>query len=158
MSSCLCTGACLTRGCSAYPNGRANDNFNVLTPPNFAEIQNFRQKINSDVDSIRKTANAQENTINFMQNCLESSFEWLEKLDPERVKPDGKVINPFEFIAVDAKRRDDIKHIKESLYELYKWIIFNVQDNKERSKGIECLEEAAMWLNKSISRRKDNGT
>lgn len=67
------------------------------------------------------------------------------------------VTNIFEFVAVDSKRRDDIRHVKNAMYELYSWILDNIQDNRERSIGIEKLEEAAMWLNKSISRRKDNG-
>lgn len=68
-----------------------------------------------------------------------------------------KPYNIFEFIAVDAKKRDDIRHIKNALYEFYCWTLDNVQDNRERSIGIEKLEEAAMWLNKSISRSKENG-
>lgn len=66
--------------------------------------------------------------------------------------------NIFEFIAVDSKRRDDIRHVKNALYELYSWILNNIQDNKYRSNGIDLLEAAAMQLNKAISRRKDNGT
>jgi len=149
----------LGKKCSAYPNGRNPDwGYSSLTPPTFSEIQNFKIKINNDIDMIQQQVNAQEHTINHMQEGIETCFEVIEKMaDHIGYKVDKKV-NPFEFIAVDAKRRDDIRHIKNALYELYKWVLDNVQENKERSKGIECLEEAAMWLNKSISRRKDDGT
>lgn len=159
---CSCTGACmLGRRCSAYPNGRESGcygTFSTSNPPTFLEIQNLREKINIEVESVRQQVQAQEHTINHTQLGIEKCFEWLQKIDPLNGITGERNINPFEFIAVNAKRRDDIRHIKNSLFELYKWILANVQDNKERSKGIERLEEAAMWLNKSISRRKDNGT
>jgi len=210
MSVCLCTGACLQGTCSAYPNGRMGGcygTYSSSTPPTFSEIQNFRNKINIDLESVRQQVNAQEHTINHTQVGIEKCFERIEKVeeivDVEKIKstifhgaqthasilkceaalkkinyclgdlleqnqkikiqkpdgllPDGKIANPFEYIAVDAKRRDDMRHIQKTLYEFYCWVINTVEDNKERSKGIERLEEAAMWLNKSISRRKDDG-
>jgi hypothetical protein len=167
--SCLCL---LGGKCSAYPNGRESrcyGTFSTTTSPTFAEIQNFRIKINSDLEVVSQQLNAHENTINHTQEGIKKCFDRIEKTEKlitniviENdlwIKPKTeKIENPFEFIAVDAKRRDDIRHIKDALYELYKWLLDNIQENKERSKGIERLEEAAMWLNKSISRRIDNGT
>lgn len=72
--------------------------------------------------------------------------EELPKVKKEQVE------NIFEFIAVDAKKRDDIRHIKNALHELHCWIKKEIQDNEYRAYGIKALEEAAMWLNKSISR------
>jgi hypothetical protein len=70
-----------------------------------------------------------------------------EKVDKENI---------FEFRTVDNKGRDDIRHIKNVLYDFYCWIVDNVPENKERLIAIQKLEECAMWLNKSISRRKPN--
>ncbi len=101
--------------------------------------------------------NAQEHSIDHIYSGMEKFFERIEKIDPIRKQSNGDIFNIFEFVAVDAKRRDDIRHIKNVLYELYSWVLENIEDNRERSIGIEKLEEAAMWLNKSISRRKKNG-
>ena len=162
MSICNCSGSCLWgNSCPAYPNGRENgcySGYSTMTPPTFSEIQNFKNKVNIDVERIMQQVNAQEHTINHNQMGIDACLSWLEAIDPPIRKPDGKPKNPFEYIAVDAKRRDDMTYIKKTLYEFYCWIINTVEDNKERSKGIERLEEAAMWLNKSISRRKVNGT
>lgn len=69
-------------------------------------------------------------------------------------KKEQNLDNIFEFITVDQKGRDDIRHIRNALYDFYCWILDNVQENRERSIAITKLEECAMWLNKSISRRK----
>jgi hypothetical protein len=146
--------------CSAYPNGKESGcygTFSTSTLPTFSEIHNFKIHISGQLENVRQQVNAHEHTINHNQKDIELCFEHIEKIGHRVGFTIAKNINPFEFIAVDGKRRDDIRHIKNSLYELYKWILDNVQDNKERSKGIERLEEAAMWLNKSISRRIDNG-
>lgn len=169
MSACLCTGVCLNGGqCAAYPQGRLSGCYgghSTLTPPTFGEIQNFKNKINLDVESIRQQTTSirdqvvsQEETINHTQEGIELCFQALERYGLSRGLPGDKIPNPFEYIAVDAKRRDDMNYIKNSLYDFYCWIVNTIQDNKERSKGIERLEDAAMWLNKSISRRKDNET
>lgn len=161
LNSCMCTGACLNGGgCSAFPHGR--NQFIGYTHP-----------LNSDNESLRQQINAQESTINHTQQGIEKCFERVEKIEyvlgdvfekGQRIKIQKKeeeqkpYQNIFEFIAVDPKRRDDIRHVKNALYEFYCWILDNVQDNKYRSNGIDLLEAAAMQLNKAISRRKDNGT
>ena len=130
----------------------------------------FNYSPRKEVEDLRLQVHGIEQSINHIYSGLDKYFEKLAKFEAifneildtnQPVKINKKEVdksNIFEFIAVDVKRRDDIRHIKESLYILYCWIWENVQDNKWRSKGIECLEEAAMWLNKSISRRKEDGT
>lgn len=65
--------------------------------------------------------------------------------------------NIFEFRYVYHKGRDDIRHIKNTLYDFYCWILDNIEDNKYRAQGIDLLEAAAMQLNKAISREKGHG-
>lgn len=160
--SCLCTGVCMRGGhCSAYPNGRESGcygTFSTSNPPTFLEMQHLREKINIEMEIVRQHVQAQEHTINQIQEDVGICFEALSEIGNRTAFIIDKNINPFQFIEVNQKGLDNIKYIKNSLFELYKWILANVQDNKERSKGIERLEEAAMWLNKSISRRKDDGT
>lgn len=78
-----------------------------------------------------------------------------EAVAKDIVKEEDKRKNPFEFKQVNSKGRDDIRHIANLLHDFYKWIIINVPENKERSIAVTHLEDAAMWLNKSISRRKE---
>ena len=115
----------------------------------------FRRERDLGLEKINKL----ENTIVHLTEMYKHlSITHAKLIDDElKTKLTVKSQNPFEFVAVDAKRRDDIRHVKEVLYTLYCWLLDNIQDNKERSTGIEHLEAAAMWLNKAISRRKDNG-
>jgi hypothetical protein len=138
--------------------------------------------IKYEIDALRGLVTAQEHSINVMkaENAAicdlikkdEKEFdkrvkklEWIAGdlyIKNERIKIQEKEQKPyqniFDFIAVGPKGRDDIRHIKNVLYEFYVWILDNVPDNEYRSKGIGLLEDAAMQLNKAISRRKDNGT
>lgn len=62
--------------------------------------------------------------------------------------------NIFEWKQVNIHGLECIRHARNVLHDFHKWIMLNVPENKERSVAVTHLETAAMWLNKSISRRK----
>lgn len=157
-----------------FPNGRP-----LNQPHNFI---GYSHPIGMPENEARERFHKCEHMIDHCQDGIEKCFGRIEQIDSATSaltemykditlkvvrfqdylankaikKKEQKRDNIFEFIPVDHKGKDDIRHIRNALYDFYCWILDNVQENRERSIAITKLEECAMWLNKSISRRKDN--
>jgi len=114
----------------------------------------------SDIDALRaKIETILQNMViyNATQKLTADHLVSIEKrlnqmMEKDSTKSEIIKKNIFEFKRVSAKAHDDIRHIRNVLYDFYCWIIDNVPNNSERENGITKLEECAMWLNKSISR------
>jgi hypothetical protein len=172
---CIChrggAGDCLC-SCSKYSNVSAHiASKPVVNTTGYCYVVDPNQV---KYESLQSQIIAQEHTINHIQEGqqeIEKCFERIKKLEywaagviqnNVKIKDEDKEEKPyeniFEFKRTYLKGTDDIRHVKNALYELYCWILDNVPGNKYRSNGIDLLEAAAMQLNKAISRRKDNGT
>jgi len=153
MGSCLCTGLCRLPGgsCSSFPNG------NPPRPNNFIgysyPLGGFALNENEIREAISKVHQIELSMRRKWAANTELSKRLTEIENLHKVNAAARD-NIFEFRQVDHKGRDDIQHIKKVLYDFFGWILDNVPENRERSIAIEKLEECAMWLNKSISRRK----
>jgi hypothetical protein len=77
----------------------------------------------------------------------------IHSLMPEK-KPNMKDI--FEFKPVGQHGKNKINNVKMKAFNMYGYIMDNVKDNRERAIAISKIEEAVMWINKSISRSEAN--
>lgn len=88
---------------------------------------------------------------------IESEIEKLKKENKQK-KVNHSHENVFDWVQVNQKGMEDIRHIKNAFYDLYCFVMDNVPDNKYRANGINLMEAAVMQLNKAISRSEKNGT